>query len=212
VGLNDPFSFVEECAKMKNKGILCVLVLAVIVGSLFFFGVLTPESAKSDMYITLYDADGNELQVASTTGLAAFGIRRDGDANDVFSVKVKVDFEVTTDIAFDNVDVRCYLEVETKLNTIMAGHVHTVDEHQMGFSSSMVGSIEATYLMSTLLPETAIENTGKTNGWKMYFRARVTAQLTLPDNTTRSVEDTCGITLTLTWSEQLDLESYIALP
>ena len=197
---------------MRNKWILGVIVLAVILGGLFFFGVITPESAASDMHITFYDEAGNELQVASTTGLAMFGIRQDGSATDIFSVLVKVDFEVTTDITFDNVDVRCYLKVITRLNTITAGLVHTVEEHQMGLSSSMAGSIEATYLMSTLLPASAIEDAGKANGWGMSFYARVTAQLTLPDNTTRSVEDTCGITLKLVWSEQLDLESYIALP
>lgn len=197
---------------MKNKWILGVIVLGVIVGAMLIFGALTVEGTAADMDITFYDADGNELGVATTTDFSIFGIRREGIAGDIHSLKIVVHFTVTTDIENIGVVTKAYLGVVTRLNTMSAGLVHEIPEEYMGQANVLEGSIEVIYLMSTLLPADKIEATGKANGWTMSFNARLETTLTRPDFSQAVVEDTCGLGLSLTWSEHLDLDSYIVLP
>jgi len=197
---------------MKNKLVLGVIVLAVILVAAFILGVVPGDSNTSSMDITFYDADGNELGTATTTGLSMFGIRRAGLEGDIFSLVVAVHYTVTTDIANIGVVTKAYLGIITRLNTITAGLVHEIPEEYVGQNNVLDGSIEVTYLMSALLPASAIEATGKANGWSMNFNARLETTLTRPDWTQKVVEDTCGIGLSLTWSEQLVLDSYISLP
>lgn len=198
---------------MKNKLILGVIVLAVIVGAwVIFAGLPVVDGTAANMDITFYDADGKELGVATTTGLSIFGIRREGIEGDIHSLKVVVHYTVTTDIENIGVVTKAYLGVVTRLNTITAGLVHEVEEQYMGQNNVLEGSIEVTYLMSALLPADKIEVTGKENGWTMSFNARLETTLTKPDWSQVVVTDTCGLGLSLTWSEQLDLDSYIVLP
>ena len=198
---------------MKNKLILGVVVLAVVLGGLFFLGVISVDANDPTMDITFYDVDGKELGAISTTSLSLFGIRRAGFEGDIHSLEVVVYFTVTTDIEYVGVDTRCWLEVVTTLNTITGGHVHTVAEHRLGPpNTDLEGTFYNTYLMSDLLPASAIEATGKANGWNMKFNARLETLIGLPDGTTRSVDDTCGLGLALTWVEGLELESHVALP
>lgn len=198
---------------MKNKLVLGVIVLALFLGAWFVFsGGLPFEGNDASMDITFYDADGNELGKATTGGLSMFGIRRDGVEGDIFSLVVAVHYTVTTDMENIGVVTKAYLGVVTRLNTITAGLVHEIPEGYMGQNNVLEGTIEVEYLMSTLLPADKIEITGKTNGWSMVFNARLETTLTRPDWTQKVVEDTCGLGLSLTWSEQLVLDSYIALP
>jgi hypothetical protein len=197
---------------MKNKLVLGVIVLALFLGALFLMGAIPVEDNNVSMDITFYDADGNELGKATTTGFSMFGIRRAGVEGDIHSLKVAVSFTVTTDIENIGVVTKAYLGVVTRLNTITGGLVHEIAEEYMGQSNELEATIEVTYLMSHLLPADKIEATGKANGWKMKFNARLETVLTRPDWTQKTVEDTCGIMLDLSWSEQLALDSYIALP
>lgn len=197
-----------------RKWILGLGVLAIVLGGLFLMGYITiPEANASDMDITFYDVNGEELGKATTTGLSIFGIRRAGFEGDIYSVKVAVHFTVTTDINYTGIETKVWLEVDTKINFAVPVEVHRVDEHLMGSSVKLEDTIEATYLMSELLPDSAIEAAGKANGWKMAFSARLKSVVGLPDGDTREVDDTCGITLDLTWSvSELNLDSYMTLP
>jgi hypothetical protein len=197
---------------MKNKMVLGVIVVAIILGAMFFF-VLPKEGSSASMDIIFYDADGNEIGTATTTGFSIFGIRRPGVAGDIHSLKVSISYVVTTDIEYNVISTMGWLEVVTTLNTMTGGHVYTLDEHRIGSASSeLEGIFEHTYLMDDLLPPDMIESVGKANGWNMKFNGRVKTSVSLGDGEWRYVEDTCGISLTLTWEEQLELESYISLP
>lgn len=205
---------------MGNKWILGVALLVVLLGGLWYLGVIPAEGASSAMDITFYDADGNEIGKATTGGLA-LGIRTVDGAVDIHHIDVAVSYVVTTNIEYLAIYTYCYLEVVTAVNDVQHDDVvHTVAEHQMGSpNSDLSGTFEATYLMSDLLPDSAIDQYGELHGWKMSFNARVWTILDLADGTQREAEDTCGIALILVWFEPepaeepvFKVESYIVLP
>ena len=199
---------------MGKKWILGVALLVVFLGGLFFMGYIPgTESDKADMDLTFYDEEGNELG-KTTTKLAILGIQTPGFEGDVHSVKVAVSFIVTTTMEYLEMRTNCYLEVVTRINTQTAGIVYTVAEHQVGTSKlGLENTFEATYLMSSLLPDSAITETGKTNGWVMSFNARVKTIVDLEDGTQRDVEDSCSIDLTLTWFEhEFSVDSWFVPP
>lgn len=200
-----------------RKWILGVALLVVLLGALFFFGVIPAEGASSSMDITFYDADGNELGKATTGGLT-LGIRTLDAVADAHHIDIVVGYIVTTNIDYLEMRTYCYLEVVTAVNDVQYNDVvHTVAEHQVGSSKlGLENTFEATYLMSELLPDSAIDEFGKTYGWLMSFNARVKTTIDLEDGAQREAEDTCGIVLTLTWVDPVEsvfkVESYIALP
>ena len=205
---------------MKNKWILGILALVVILGGLFLMGIIPAEGANSAMDITFYDADGNELGKATTGGLT-LGIRTVDGAVDIHHIDVVVSYLVTTNIDYLEMRTYCYLEVVTAINDVQHNDVvHTVAEHQVGGSKTgLENTFEATYLMSDLLPDNKVDEYGKTYGWLMSLNARVMTILDLEDGTQREAEDTCGIALSLVWFEPepdeepvFKVESYIGLP
>lgn len=193
---------------MKNKLVLGVIVLAVIIGGLFFLGFVPGTGAGSDMEIIFYDAEGNELG-RTDTRLSTFGIQRDGFEGDIHSLFVCVYFEVTTDIDYGWITTGCWLTVVTRVASPTAGIVHTVDEHRLGaVNTDESGTFYATYLMSDLLPAAAITEDQKQWGWSMGFSARLETDLGFASEETHTVSDTCGTTLRLVWSETLVLDSW----
>lgn len=197
---------------MNKKLVLGLVIVALVIGGLFLMGAIPVEDSNVSMDITFYDVDGNELGKATTAGFSMFGIRRPGVEGDIHFLTVAISFTVTTDIENIGVVTKAWVGVVTRLNTITGGLVHEIAEEYVGRSAELEDTLEVTYLMSYLLPASAIESTGKANGWKMSFNARLETVLTRPDWTQRTVEDTCSIKLDLSWSEQLNLDSYIALP
>ena len=187
---------------MARRWLIAISVIAVIVVGLLLLGVISiGDSNAAEMEIIFYDADGNELG-RSDTGLSIFGIQGPGFEGDIHSLDVVVYFKVTTDIDYTYISSRCDLTIVTTLNTISGGHVHTVAEHKLGATNTdLDGSFYATYLMSTLLPDSAIESVGKENGWSMSFNAKVASNLGYGANDEIRLEDTCGTTLSLFWGE-----------
>jgi hypothetical protein len=163
----------------------------------------------SDMEIIFYGADGNELG-RTDTRLGLFGIRSPDFVGDIVSLQVVVYFQVTTDITdYAWMTTGCWLTVVTRLNTITAGLVHTIDEHRLGaVNTDMSGTFYNTYQMSFLLPDSEIEATGRANGWTMAFNARLETEVGSGIETIKSAQDTCGTTLTLTWEDGLYLDSW----
>jgi hypothetical protein len=198
---------------MKNKLVLGVIVLAVIVGALLFFGFIPSEASNSEMEIIFYDAEGNELG-RTDTRLAILGIRADGFEGDIYSLKIVVYFTVTTDIDYIGIDTRCWLTVVTTPNNPYASPVHTVAEHRLGWANTdLEGSFyrttnEGHYLMEELLPAAAITESAKAIGWNMVFTGRLETSIGRQDGTIATVEDTCGTNLVLSWTEQLELDSW----
>lgn len=194
---------------MAKKWILGVVVLAVVLGGLFLFGFIPGDSSGSDMEIIFYDADGNELG-RTDTRLSTLGIRAEGFEGDIYSLKVVVYFRVTTDIDYIGIDTRCWLTVITREGSSPRGTVaHSVAEHRLGpANTDLEGTFYDTYLMSDLLPASAITEAGKLGSWYMRFSARVETTVGKQDGTTKTVEDTCGTTLILSWVEGLELESW----
>lgn len=207
---------------MKNKWILGVLALVVILGGLFLMGYIeTPgvDHTKSDVELTFYDEDGNELGKIDTK-LAILGVRTAGFEGDVHSVGVRVNFEVTTTMECVAIYSSCFLGVETVLDDGQGTTVvHAVAEGQMDSQKSgLTGSFEGTYLMSNLLPTSAVTDAGKQMGWIMTFTARVVTDVDYIDyeddiQKQKQVEDSCSISLTLTWYEhELSVDSYFVNP
>lgn len=193
---------------MKKKLILGVIVLGVLLGALFFLGFIPGTGAGSDMEIIFYDADGNELG-RSDTRLALFGIQSPDFVGNIHTLEVVVYFEVTTDLDYAWITTGCWLTVVTRLNTISAGIVHTVEEHRLGaVNTDLSGTFYATYQMSDLLPDNKIEATGKANGWGMSFSARLETEVGSGIDTIKAVQDTCGTSLSLVWEDGLTLQSW----
>lgn len=195
---------------MARKWLIAIAVIALIIGGIFLIGFLIPDSGNAtDMEIIFYDVDGNELG-RSNTELSILGIQSPGFAGDIYSLDVVVYFQVTTNIDYTAIATACYLTIETRLNTMTSGIVHTIAEHRLGaINSDESGTFYANYLMSTLLPDSKIESSGKENGWMMYFNARVHTGVSSVGNPIIDVEDTCGTTLALTWdADRLELESW----
>jgi hypothetical protein len=196
-----------------------VVIGAIVVLALFLPALMLDAGTSTGMDITFYDADGNELGTATSTGFFGLGIQGVGFEGDIDHLTVRVSFLVTTNIEYREMYTYCYLEVVTAINDVQHGDVvHTVAEHQMDTGKTgLEGTFEATYQMSTLLPDSAIDVYGKTYGWIMSFNARVRADLDLDDGTQRSAEDTCSMALTLVWvdteiKEEIVLESWIGIP
>jgi len=204
---------------MRNKLIAGIVILGLFLGALFILGVIPAESNSAALEITFFDADENELGVVATQ-LAIFGIRGSGFEGDIYSLLVHVDFQVTTNLEYREMYSYCYLTVETAINNVQYGDiVHTVSEHQMDSGETgLSGFFEGTYLMSELLPSSAIDQYGELYGWIMSFAVRVHTTVDLDDGTQRDVEDTCGIELTLIWYEEvpekevLSVESWVSIP
>lgn len=180
---------------------------------IFIVPALQPEGTGSDMDITFYNADGNELGKATTT-LFGLGIQTSGFEGDVYSVKVAVSFEVTTTMDYAAMYTYCYLQIVTEHDMQYSEIVNDIPKHQMDTSKTgLTGTFEATYLMSTLLPANKIDELGKTEGWKMPFLASVETMLDLEDGTQRDVSDACSIILYLTWFEDiLSVDSWFVPP
>lgn len=198
---------------MKNW-MIGIGVLALVLGGLFLMGYITlPGDDQFNIDITCYDKDGNELGTA-TTRLAILGISREGFDGDIHSVKVEVDFQVTTNIDYKEVNTICYLEVVTRINTQGAGIVHTLARHQIGgMGTTLNDTFADTILMSELLPVNKITDAGKEVGWGMTFTADVETTIIKQDGTAVEADDTCAITLTLIWVEdEVKVDSYIRLP
>jgi len=188
---------------MRNKWILGIGVLAIVLGGLFLMGYISLPGPgnTSDMEIIFYDADGNELG-RTDTRLALFGVQSPDFVGNIHSLEVVVYFEVTTDIDYAWITTGCWLTVVTRLNTPTAGIVHTIDEHRLGaVNTDESGTFYATYLMETLLPDNKIEAIGKANGWSMSFNARLETEVGSGIETIKSVEDTCATSLSLVWKE-----------
>ena len=200
-----------------NRNFIVGLGVVVVAGLLLLFVIvpaLQPAGTGSEMNITFYDEDGNELGKATTIGLFGLGIRTSGFEGDIHSVKVAVSFEVTTTMDYVAMYTYCYLQVVTEYNMQYSDIVHDVAKHQMDSSKiGLTGTFEATYLMSNLLPASAIDDLGKTEGWKMSFLANVETTLDLEDGTQRDTSDACSIILYLTWFEDvLSVDSWFAPP
>lgn len=193
---------------MKNKLVLGIIVLAIVLGGLFFLGFIPGEGANSDMEIIFYDADGNELG-RTDTRMATFGIQNSGFVGDIHSLEVVVYFEVVTDIEYAWITTGCWLTVVTRVRSPSGGIVHTVDEHRLGaVNTDESGTFYATYQMSELLPAAAITEAQKQWGWNMAFSARLETEVGSGTTTIKSVTDTCGTTLLLDWVETLTLNSW----
>ncbi len=190
---------------MARKGVVIgIIVILLVVGGLLLTGIIpTPDDNTSYMEITFYDADGNELGKADDT-LSIFGIRSPdilGD-KDIDHLDVVVYFKITTDVDYTYTTSRCDMSIETRLNTYSGGIVHTIAEHRLGaINSDLEGTFYATYLVSTLLPDSKIDSAGKEYGWTMKFSATVTSQVGYDASDNIEATDTCGITLTLFWNE-----------
>ena len=198
-----------------KKAIVIVGIVAVAALVVVLFLPMLIQNNASSMDITFYDKDGNVLGKANSAGVLGLGIHGEGIEGEIYSLKVVVYFRVTTDIDYSNVNTYCWLEVVTTLDTITGGHVHTVPKHSLGVvNTDLEGSFYRTteaghYYMAELLPDSAIEDTGKANGWNMKFSAWVETTVRRSDGTYREIADTCGITLKLTWVENLELESWV---
>ena len=197
---------------MARKWLIGIGLTVLVVGALFLTGIIPiGDSNAAYMEITFYDADGNELGKADDS-LSIFGIQSPEFTGDIYSLDVVVYFDVTTDMDYTIMTSKCLLSVKTEVNTLSPtrmGVVHTIAEHQLGATNSdESGSFYATYLMSTLLPDSKID-ADKDIGWKMYFNAKVTTTVGLDGYDSEVVEETCGTTLILTWVEStLVLEAW----
>ena len=191
---------------MARKWIIAVAFMVVIVGGLFFLGFIPlGNDNSSSMEIIFYDDDGNELGRSDNI----LGIQSPSFEGNIYSLEIVVYFQVTTDIDYTFITSRCDMSIETVLNTMTGSTAHTIAEHRLGaINSDESGTFYATYLMSTLLPDSKIESTGKENGWMMYFDAKVTSQVGSGASDITEVTDTCGTTLTLVWEDGLTLESW----
>ena len=193
--------------------VIVTLVLLVIIPA------VTPETEASNMLITFYDEDGNELGEAfSTLPLNPFAIHGAGIEGAIHSLKIVVYFKITTDIAYVGLDTRCWLTVVTTPNSPYASAVSTIAEHRLGWANTdLEGSFyrttsEGHYLMSELLPAEAIKESAKPIGWNMVFTARVETTIGLPaghpDGQTKTVSTTSTVSLQLSWVETLQVESW----
>ena len=193
---------------MARKGVVIgIIVILLVVGGLLLTGIIPlPESNDSSMEIIFYDAAGNELGKAEPT----LGIQSPSFSGDIYSLEVVVYFKVTTDVDYTYITTTCLLTIVTRLNTMTSSIVHTIGEHRLGaINSDAEGTFSATYLMATLLPDSKIEASGKTNGWQMDFDARVKASIGRTGEVAIPMEDTCGTTLNLVWAEPaVQLESW----
>ena len=180
--------------------------MVLVVGGLFFLGFIPSGDNSSSMEIIFYDADGNELGRSGTI----LGIQSPSFEGDIHSLEVVVYFQVTTDMDYTLMTSKCFMSIETTVNTMSGGVAHSIAEHQLGATNSEEsGTFYATYLMSTLLPDNKIESLGKANGWLMNFDAKVTTTVGLDGYDSAVVEDTCGTQLTLAWvADTLTLESW----
>jgi hypothetical protein len=192
--------------KMARKWIIAVVLMGLIVGGLFFMGFIPPADDNSaSMEIIFYDADGNELGRSNDI----LGIQSPDFVGNIDTLDIVVYFQVTTDIDYHLISTKCFLTVETRLNTMTGSIVHTVAEHQLGVNNvDESGTFYATYSMTTLLPANKIDSTGKTYGWTMCFDAVVKTTVLEGSETVSTIDDTCGTTLTLVWEDGLTLESW----
>lgn len=197
---------------MTRNSIIAVVLLIMVVGGLLLMGFIPSlDDNSSNMEIIFYDEDGNELGRADDT-FSIFGIQSPSFEGNIHSLQVVVYFQVTTDIDYTLMSSKCLLSVKTSVNTLSPsrmGVIHTVAEHQLGaLNTDESGTFYATYLMETLLPESKLDET-KDVGWKMEFSAKVTTSVAVDRVDSRTVEDTCGTTLTLTWvADSLAVESW----
>lgn len=187
---------------MANRLLVGIMIIALVIGGLFLLGYIPlGDDNSANMEIIFYDVDGNEL--GRTNTLSLFGIQQPGIEGDIHSLDVVVYFKVTTNIDYESILSACLLTITTSTNmgAERSEKVHEVSEHILGVASSdLEGSFSDTYLMSDLLPESAITAEGKENGWLMKFAARVGTYIdvTIPTGEP-DAEDTCGTTLTLNW-------------
>jgi len=195
---------------MARKGLVIGISLGLIVlvvGGLLLTGIIPlPDSNASHMEIIFYDAEGNELGKAEP----ALGIQSPSFTGDIHSLDVVVYFKVTTDADWSYITTTCLLTIVTRLDTIQGSIVHTISEHRLGaINSDAEGTFYATYLMSTLLPDSKIDAAGKESGWVMRFDARVLASIGRTGEIPIPAEDTCATSLQLVWAEPtVQLESW----
>lgn len=200
---------------MSKNWIIGIGVLALVLGGLFFMGYIPLPGDKNASYmeIIVYDVDGNELG-RTDTRLSIFGIQQEGVEGDIYSLKIVVYFTVTTDINYQRVATKCFLEVDVTPRAYGASSIHSIDEHLLGpANTDLEGSFyRATnnghYLMEELFPAAKITESAKADGWVMTFDARLETDVIRQDGTMAEVEDTCSTHLILVWVEHLELESY----
>lgn len=197
---------------------IAIVVVLTTLALLFIIPAMQPEAETSNMLITFYDEDGNELGEAySVLPLNPFAIHGEGIEGAIHSLKIVVYFKVTTDIAYIGIDTRCWLTVVT-VAARTGSAVHTVAEHRLGWANTdLEGSFyrttaEGHYLMSELLPADKITEAAKVDGWQMKFTARVETTIGLPEGhpeyPAKMVSSTSSLTLMLTWVEILGVESW----
>ena len=194
---------------MGRKWLIAIAVIALLLVGLFVMGYISiPDDNDSNMEIIFYDEDGNELG-RSDSKLGILGVQSPSFTGDIYSLDVVVYFQVTTDIDYASITTGCYLTITTRLDMERADILHQITEHRLGaYNSDESGTFSANYLMSTLLPDSKIDNDGRNFGWAMYFEARVHTSL-IKGGDIVEVEDSCGTTLKLAWvADTLKLESW----
>jgi hypothetical protein len=198
---------------------IAIAIVLTTLALLFIVPAMQPETETSNMLITFYDEDGNELGDAySVLPLNPFSIHGEGIEGAIHSLKVVVYFKVTTDIPYTGIDTRCWLTVVTTPNNPYASPCHTIAKHRLGWANTdLEGSFyrttaEGHYLMSELLPASAITEAAKPIGWSMKFTADVETTIGLPEGhpeyPTKAVSATSSVSLQLSWSEILYVDGW----
>lgn len=200
-----------------NKTIVIVVIVALVTSGVVLSGLFQLGNTKSSqMVITFFDIVGNELGTTQASSITPLTLHQEGFEGEIYSMLVVVYFRVTTSIT-TTPDTRCWITITTTPRGYMASPVNTLEEHRLGWSNAdLEGSFyrttnEGLYYMSEVLPESAITESGKTEGWIIVFNARVETTIADPDNAGQvlTVATTCGTTLQIVWNApQLEVESW----
>lgn len=203
-------------AKRNNRTAI-VVVLALVASGILLSGVIQlgpPDT--SEMVITFFDKLGNQLGTTQASSITPLTLHQEGFDGEIHSMRVVVYFRVTTTIVASPF-TRCWITITTTPRGYMASPVNTLEKELLGWANTdMEGSFyrainDGLYYMDELLPESAITESGKTDGWIIVFNAQVDTQIDNPDvdGDKLTVSTTCGTTLQIVWqAPQLELESW----
>lgn len=193
---------------MKNKWVLGVLVLVVILGGLFLMGYLeTPGDDESDIGVAFFDSEGNQI---NTLAIMAGG-------QEVETMRVKVTWTIqATGIKPESF----YVDVVVKVDLWDWSLDDYVQLASISDSSTeLISEYEYTWTLADLLP---MDEVYKTDGWKLRIYATLRGYAEdlsgAPVESGRSTTD--SVYAELTWLDTTgtlqivlyEIKRYIQLP
>lgn len=181
----------------RTKAIAIAVVVVIALGAIFYIPQVLNQG-NTQMTITFFDGDGNEVYKTSTTGTnptisAAFATK---EGVEVSSCVVDLSYTVSGHSAQSTVGVVAAGEIVCRLNTMTGGIVKTTtDSHSKSTAS---GSWSITYNLDDLI---IVDSAGQSNGWGLTFGYDLTVTEHLADETQKTASTVLTKTLTLNWIE-----------